>query len=96
MVKYFYMNKQVFIEEISKRTNLSKQNCKLFINESINLLKDCFYKGEQIKFNGFGKFSFKHIKARLRYLPYLKALRQEKQKFIPHFKPSKAFYQNLL
>lgn len=90
------MNKMELIEKISEKTNLNKTICRKVVNETVNLIKECFYIGVSINIQRFGKFGYKTIKERKRYMPSLRCVRYEKQKIVPRFKPSKSFYGKLL
>lgn len=86
------MNKKELTHELSVRTKLSQKTCKVVLDETIDIIKECFYTGKSVMINDFGKFVYKEIKPRKRYVPSLKVVINEKQKIIPRFMPSKKFY----
>lgn len=90
------MNKKEFVQVLSENTKLSKNVCERVFNETIKIIKDSFYGGSDICINNFGKFCYKEIKPRKRYLPSLKCVRQEKYKIIPKFIPSKSFFGKII
>lgn len=58
------MNKTEFLSLISKKTNIPKSKCDLFLNEFKSLVLEVCSKGEQINIRNFGKFSMQEKKAR--------------------------------
>lgn len=90
------MNKKELVDILSEKTNLNKTICKQVLDETIKVVKDCFYYGTTVYIKNFGKFGYKEIKSRKRYIPSIKDVRYEKQKLIPKFTPSKNFYGKLL
>lgn len=58
------MNKSEVVQLISKKTNMSKSKCNLFLNEFKNLIIDVCSKGEEINLRNFGKFSMHEKSAR--------------------------------
>ena len=90
------MNKRELIKNVSEKTNIKQSISKRVVDETINLIKECFYLGIIINLKSFGKFEYKEIKERKRYIPSLQCVKYEKQKIVPKFKPSKSFYGKLL
>ncbi len=58
------MNKTEFISIMSKRTNLPKSKCDLFLEEFKNAILEVCCKGEEIVLRNFGKFTLQEKKAR--------------------------------
>lgn len=58
------MNKAEFVEIISKRINLPKAKCNVFIDHFKELILEVCAKGESINLRNFGKFSMEQTKAR--------------------------------
>lgn len=58
------MNKAEFVELISKKTDLPKSKCNLFLNEFKALILEVCSKGEQINLRNFGRFSMQEKGAR--------------------------------
>ncbi len=58
------MNKSELVCLMSKKTNLPKKKCDLFLNEFKSLILEVCSKGEQINLRNFGKFSLQEKKAR--------------------------------
>lgn len=58
------MNKTEFVSLMSKRTNLSKNKCDLFLTQFKEAILEVCCKGEEINLRNFGKFSMQEKKAR--------------------------------
>ena len=58
------MNKTEFVSLMSRRTNLSKNKCDLFLSEFKEAILEVCCKGEDINLRNFGKFSLQEKKAR--------------------------------
>lgn len=58
------MNKSEFIEIMSKKTEMPKSKCNLFLNEFKSLILEVCSKGDNINLRNFGKFSVQEKAAR--------------------------------
>ncbi len=58
------MNKTELINLMSKKTNLPKTKCDLFLNEFKSLILEVCSKGDEISLRNFGRFSMQEKKAR--------------------------------
>ena len=90
------MNKKEFVGALSTRVGMSKTVCRKMLEETIKIIKESFYTGTEISIKNFGKFGYKEIAERRRYLPALKMCKTEKPKVIPKFTPSRDFYGKIL
>lgn len=61
------MNKSEFIIELCDRCKLPKTQAKNLYEEFLDILKDKLCKGEEVVFQGFGKFTLVQSKARKGY-----------------------------
>ena len=59
------MNKKEFLDYLSLKTNLSKTKCDFVLSQIRAIIFENLKVGEQIKFNGFGKFFVKYQKEKL-------------------------------
>ena len=75
------MNKKELIAIVSEKTNLNNKICKQVFEEVIDVVKNCFYTGQIVSINMFGKFSYKEIKPRKRYIPSLKGVKVFVEKY---------------
>lgn len=90
------MNKKELVSVLSSRLGISKAVCKSMFEETIKIIKESFYTGTEIAIKNFGKFGYKEIAERKRYLPSLKVCKIEKAKVVPRFVPCKDFYGKIL
>ena len=51
------MKKADFINEVSKKTGLSKETIQSVINASIEVIEESLEKGDSVNFMGFGSFT---------------------------------------
>jgi len=58
------MNKTELISLMSKKTNLPKTKCDLFLNEFKAVILEVCSKGEEINLRNFGRFSMQERRAR--------------------------------
>lgn len=63
------MKKVEFIEALALKSGLSKQNCELMLDMTLELLKEQLLKGENVQFAGFGGFSIYERGARKTKIP---------------------------
>jgi len=59
-----FMNKTEFIAQISKKTQIPKSKCDLFLNEFRALILEACSKGDSINIRNFGKFSLEEKASR--------------------------------
>lgn len=85
------MNKSEFVEIISKKTNISKQKCDLFLNQFKEVILDVCSKGEDVNLRNFGKFSMQEKKERKYLNPQTKRYYVCAPKKIISFKGFKNF-----
>ncbi len=85
------MNKTEFVNLISKKTNLPKSKCDLFLNEFKSLILEVCSKGEPISLRNFGRFALEEKKARRFLNPQTKRYYICKSKKLIAFKGYKNF-----
>ena len=85
------MNKTELIELMSKRTNLPKNKCDLFLNEFKSAILEVCSKGDEINLRNFGKFSMQEKRARKFLNPQTKRYYICQAKKIINFKGYKNF-----
>lgn len=89
------MNKYEFVTLMSKKTNMPKAKCELFLNEFKNTILEVCCKGEQVVLRDFGKFSLEERKARKFCNPQTKRFYICKPKKLIAFKGFKNFKYNV-
>lgn len=85
------LTKAKLIEEIARRTGLTKLETKAAIIGFWDTIEETLAEGESIELRGYGSFRMKHQPARQVRNPATGQLMQVKAKDIPVFKPSKEF-----
>lgn len=85
------MNKQEFVELISRKTQISKSKCDQFLNEFKAIILDVCAKGESVAIRNFGKFSMEQKPARKFLNPQTKRFYVCQSKKIVAFKGFKNF-----
>ncbi len=66
------MNKSDFIKKLSRKSNLTQKECKLFLDVMITVVGQSLQNGESISLMGFGKFETRNRKPRKSYNPQTK------------------------
>lgn len=85
------MNKTEFVELISKKTNMPKSKCELFLSEFKETILEVCSKGEEINLRNFGRFSMQEKRARKFINPQTKRYYICEAKRIISFKGYKNF-----
>ena len=89
------MNKTEFVSLLSKRTNLPKIKCELFLDKFRETILEVCCKGEEISLRNFGKFSLQERKARKFLNPQTKRYYICQPKKMISFKGFKNFVYNV-
>lgn len=89
------MNKQEFVTILSKRTNMSKTKCALFLSTFKETVLEVCNKGGEIVLRDFGKFSLKERKARQYLNPQTKRYYVASPKRFVAFKSFPGLAKNL-
>jgi len=84
------MNKNEFVSEISKKSNLTKKDCSLCLGAITQIIPDALKHGDNINLVGFGKFEVKHRAKRVSFNPQTKKMQTIPSKKVPTFKAGKA------
>ena len=61
------MNKNEFVNAMHQKSNLTKKDCKLYLDAIINVIKDALKNGESVTLSNFGKFKVNEVKAKPMY-----------------------------
>jgi integration host factor subunit beta len=83
------MKKTDLIESISKQSNISRLESKLYIKVILEELTSAIASGERIEVRGFGCFYKRHRKRRIGFNPKTGENTEVAAKFVPLFKPGK-------
>ncbi len=89
------MNKKTLIEEIAKKSDLSKAKIEETLNLAIDGIKKIVKKDKKLQLVGFGTFSLKTRKARMGVNPQTGAKIKIKASKTCGFKAGKAFKESL-
>ena len=89
------MNKAEFIEQLSKKTKLSKKDARYALDTALDLIVSSCSKKDKIVFTGFGAFEARKQKATQRINPQTGRPMSVPAKMVPKFRPGKAFKEAL-
>ena len=85
------MNKTEFVTMMSKKTQIPKTKCELFLNEFKQVILEVCSKGEDVNLRNFGKFSMQEKRARRFLNPQTKKYYICKAKKMINFKGYRNF-----
>lgn len=85
------MNKAEFIEKLSERLKIPKNQTENVLDETLELIQKTVSKGEEVKLVGFGSFTRTQRKSRPGRNPKTGEFAQIEAMQIPRFKPGKEF-----
>lgn len=89
------MNKQDFIDKISKKAEITKREAKESINVLFEEITKALKKGQKVTFVGFGTFSTRRRKARKGRNPKTGATIRIAAKRVPKFSAGKALKESV-
>ncbi|AIO18971.1 DNA-binding protein HU [Candidatus Izimaplasma bacterium HR1] len=89
------LNKTALILLLSKNTELTQNNSRLFVNSFLEVVKDSVIEGEEVKLAKFGRFAKVHIKAHKEIDPKTKIEIQIEEHNTVDFIAYKPFLQRL-
>lgn len=89
------MNKAEFIEQLSKRTKLSKKEARTALDSAIDLIVSCCASKDKVTFTGFGTFEPRQQKSTTRVNPQTGQPMTVPAKMVPKFRPGKSFKEAL-
>ena len=89
------MTKSDIIDEVSKRTGLTKVEIEAVLDGIIVSISDSMKRGERVDIRGFGSFLVKHRNARDARNPATHEIVRLKERFVPAFKVSKILKENV-
>lgn len=85
------MNKSELVTVMSKKTQIPKTKCELFLNEFKQIILEVCSKGDDVNLRNFGKFSMQEKRARKFLNPQTKKYYICKAKKMINFKSYKNF-----
>jgi DNA-binding protein HU-beta len=85
------MNKKEFIEQLSKKTGLSKKDARDALDTSLDLIVSSCKKKDKVTFTGFGTFESRKQKSTQRINPRTGERFKVPAKHVPKFRAGKAF-----
>ena len=83
------MKKIDLIEEISKKSMISRSESKRCVEVILNEISSAIASGERVEVRGFGGFYKRHRKERIGINPKTGEKVKVAEKFVPFFKPGK-------
>lgn len=90
------MNKAEFIEQLSRRTKLSKKEARTALDSAIDLIVSCCAGKDKVTFTGFGTFEPRQQKSTTRVNPQTGRPMTVPAKMVPKFRPGKSFKEALM
>lgn len=66
-IKGEIMNKNELVDQINKKSGLTKQDCKLCLDVIIEIIKDSLKNGDSVTLSNFGKFKVNNAKPKTLY-----------------------------
>ena len=85
------MTKLEIVNEVSKKTGLTKVETELVLEAVINSIKKSLSRGEKVDIRGFGTFLIKIRESRIARNPATNELIKLDRRYLPYFKVSKLF-----
>jgi len=85
------MNKKEFIDQLAKKTGLSKKQAREALDHTLDLIVATTKKKQKVTFTGFGTFETRSQKATKRINPRTGESLKVKAKRVPKFRAGKAF-----
>lgn len=82
------MNNRSFIAEVAKRTGLDSDDAQMLTYTLVDVMNECFQKGDMVSFNNFGSFEVKKRMERIMVSPNTKKRMLVPPKLVLSFKPS--------
>lgn len=85
------MNKQEFINELARRTKLSKKDAQSALDTALHLIMGSVAKKQKITFTGFGTFESARRSSTTRINPQTRERFTVPAKVVPKFRAGKGF-----
>ena len=85
------MNKQEFIGQLARRTNLSKKDARVALDTALDLIVQQVKTRGKVSLTGFGSFEAREQKATQRVNPQTGKKMNVPAKRVPKFRPGKGF-----
>lgn len=89
------MTKQEFVDELARKTDLSKKDAKATLDTALDLITDQVKKKGKVTFTGFGTFELRKQKATERINPQTGKKMKVPAKKVPKFRPGKQFKETV-
>ncbi len=87
------MNKKEFVDQLAKKTGLSKKDARSTLDTTLDLIVSTTKKKEKVTFTGFGTFEARKQKSTQRVNPRTGQRFTVPAKHMPKFRAGKAFKQ---
>lgn len=82
------MNNKSFISEVANRTGMDPEDAQMFAYTLVDVMNECFQKGDVVSFSNFGSFEVKKRMERIMVSPNTKKRMLVPPKLVLSFKPS--------
>jgi DNA-binding protein HU-beta len=89
------MNKKEFIEQLSKKTGLTKKQAREALDTTLDLIVSTTKKKNKVTFTGFGTFEARKQKSTKRINPRTGESLKVPSKFVPKFRAGKAYKDSM-
>ncbi len=89
------MNKQEFVEQLARKTQLPKRKAGETLDAMLSLILESCQRNEKVRLTGFGTFEAYQRKAARRINPRTKQPIQVPARWVPKFRPSTTFKKAL-
>lgn len=89
------MNKQEFVNQLARKTGLSKRDAKATLNTTLDLIVQTTKKKQKVTFTGFGTFEARHQKRTKRINPRTGQPLMVPAKHVPKFRAGKSFKDSM-
>lgn len=85
------MNKKEFVEQLAKKTGLSKKDAGAALDSTLDLIVNTTKKKQKVTFTGFGTFEARKLKSTQRINPRTGERFKVPSKHVPKFRAGKGF-----
>jgi len=89
------MNKKEFIEQLSKKTGMSKKDAGTALATTLDLIVTATKKKQKVTFTGFGTFEARQLKSTQRINPRTGQRFEVPSKYVPKFRAGKTFKESM-
>ena len=89
------MNNKSFIYEVANRTGMDSEDAQMFAYTLVDVMNECFQKGDVVSFSNFGSFEVKKRMERIMVSPNTKKRMLVPPKLVLSFKPSSTIKEKI-